>query len=103
MLTTELNYDRTPKRAAGLRSLVRAAGPARTWGDCYGYALVATGRADVMVDPDMHAWDCAALLPIIEEAGGRFTDWSGKRTIYGECAVATNGRLHDGVLALLDG
>ncbi len=54
-----------------------------------------------MVDPRMHVWDCAALLPVIEEAGGRFTDWRGERTIRGGDAVASNGTLHDQVLALL--
>jgi histidinol phosphatase-like enzyme (inositol monophosphatase family) len=73
----------------------------RTWGDCYGYVLVATGRADVMVDPIMHVWDCAPLLPIMTEAGGRFTDWKGDATIRGGNAVATNGSLHNSVLAVL--
>lgn len=73
----------------------------RTWADCYGYALVATGRAEVALDPLMNVWDCAALLPIVEEAGGRFTDWRGRRTIRAGEAVATNGALHDEVLALL--
>ncbi len=100
-LATELRPEDDPARAAALGRLVTAVGAARTWGDCYGYALVATGRADVMVDPAMHVWDCAALLPVIEEAGGRFTDWRGERTIRGADAVASNGLLHDGVLALL--
>jgi fructose-1,6-bisphosphatase/inositol monophosphatase family enzyme len=73
----------------------------RTWADCYGYALVATGRAEVALDPIMNVWDCAALLPIVEEAGGRFTDWSGRRTIRGGESVATNGLLHDAVLQTL--
>ena len=72
----------------------------RTWGDCYGYAMVATGRADIMVDPIMNIWDCAALKPIVEEAGGTFTDWQGNPTIYGEEAVATNGRLFEQVMAV---
>ena len=59
------------------------------------------GRADVIIDRRMHVWDCAALLPVIEEAGGRFTDWRGGRTIRGGDAVASNGLLHDQVLALL--
>jgi histidinol phosphatase-like enzyme (inositol monophosphatase family) len=74
----------------------------RTWADCYGYALVATGRAEVALDPIMNVWDCAALLPVVEEAGGRFTDWRGKRTIHGGEAVATNGVLHAEVLTLLE-
>jgi len=101
--TTEMNLTGDPARAAALGRVLGAAGPARTWGDCYGYILVATGRADVMIDPAMHVWDCAALLPIIEEAGGRFTDWRGERTIRGGDSVATNGLLQEGVLALLKG
>jgi histidinol-phosphatase len=73
---------------------------ARTWGDCYGYLLVATGRADVMVDPLMNVWDCAALQPILEEAGGTFTDWRGQPTIYGGEAIATNGLVLEEVLAI---
>ncbi|MBK34102.1 MAG: histidinol-phosphatase [Gemmatimonadetes bacterium] len=74
----------------------------RGWGDCYGYAMVATGRADVVLDPVMAVWDCAALAPVIEEAGGTFTTWSGEETIWGEEAVATNGVLFDEVMSLLD-
>jgi len=73
---------------------------ARTWGDCYGYLLVATGRADVMVDPLMNVWDCAALQPVLEEAGGTFTDWQGEPTIYGGEAIATNGLLLEEALAI---
>ena len=102
-VTTELLPEQDPARSAALGRLATAVAAARTWGDCYGYALVATGRADIMVDPRMHVWDCAALLPIIEEAGGRFTDWRGERTIRGGDAVASNGTLHDQVLALLKG
>lgn len=71
----------------------------RTWGDAYGYLLVATGRAEVMVDPEMSLWDVAALLPIIEEAGGSFSDWNGKKTVHSGEAVATNGLLHEVILA----
>ncbi|MCP9496027.1 MAG: histidinol-phosphatase [Pyrinomonadaceae bacterium MAG19_C2-C3] len=78
--------------------LARTAKTRRTWGDAYGHILVATGRADVMFDPVMNVWDCAALLPIIKEAGGTFTDWAGKTTIYGGNAIATNGALFDEVM-----
>jgi histidinol phosphatase-like enzyme (inositol monophosphatase family) len=96
----------TDERAARARStayerIVARTAMQRTWADCYGYALVATGRADVALDPAMNVWDCAALLPVIEEAGGRFTDWRGRRTIRGGEAVATNGTLHDETLRLL--
>ena len=63
----------------------------RGWGDCYGHCLVATGRADVMLDAVMNPWDCAALLPILDESGGRFTDWRGQARIDGGDAVSTNG------------
>jgi histidinol-phosphatase len=64
---------------------------ARTWGDCYGYLMVATGRAELMVDPIMNIWDAAAVQPIIEEAGGTFTDWQGRATIHAGEGLATNG------------
>ncbi|MGA2031889.1 MAG: histidinol-phosphatase [Thermoguttaceae bacterium] len=70
----------------------------RTWGDCYGYLLVATGRAEVMVDPVVSLWDLGPLLPILEEAGGTFTDWQGRRTIHSGQAIATNGLVLDEVL-----
>src|SRR5262249_23200550 len=74
----------TDERTARLRSpawaaLEKRSQMQRTWGDCYAYVLVATGRADVALDPAMNVWDCAALLPVIEEAGGRFTSWRGER------------------------
>lgn len=69
------------------------AGLTRTWGDCYGHALVATGRADGMFDPVMSIWDAAALKPIIEEAGGIFTDWHGNNTHAGGSAISTNTAL----------
>ena len=79
--------------------LEAACGVVRTWGDGYGYLLVATGRADVMVDPLMNAWDAAAVETVVSEAGGRFTDWAGRDRIDSGDGVATNGLLHDAVLA----
>ena len=68
--------------------------------DCYGHALVATGRCEVMLDPVMNPWDCGGFFPIVEEAGESFTDWSGRKYIYGGSAVSTNGSLFDEVMAL---
>ncbi|MDZ4659882.1 MAG: histidinol-phosphatase [Bythopirellula sp.] len=65
----------------------------RTWGDAFGYLLVATGRAEIMIDPIMNIWDAAALQPIIQEAGGKFFDWQGNSTVHSGEAVATNGAL----------
>jgi histidinol-phosphatase len=73
----------------------------RGWGDCYGHCLVATGRSDIMLDPRMNPWDCAALIPILQEAGGRFTDWRGRAITDGGDAVSTNGVLHDELLRRL--
>jgi histidinol phosphatase-like enzyme (inositol monophosphatase family) len=77
------------------------AGLTRTWGDCYGHALVATGRAEAMFDPSMALWDSAPLKPIIEEAGGVFTDWEGNATHAGGSAVSTNTALARDLRALL--
>lgn len=74
-------------------ALADSAGIARSWGDCFGYLLVATGRAEVMVDPIINPWDAACFLPIIEEAGGVFTSLSGERTAFGGHAIATNSAL----------
>ncbi|MCE2725644.1 MAG: histidinol phosphate phosphatase [Planctomycetaceae bacterium] len=81
--------------------LEAACGVVRTWGDGYGYLLVATGRADVMVDPLLNAWDAAAVETVVTEAGGRFTDWAGRDRIDSGDGVATNGVLHDAMLACL--
>jgi histidinol phosphatase-like enzyme (inositol monophosphatase family) len=73
----------------------------RTWGDCYGHILVATGRAEVMLDPILHIWDCAALQPILEEAGGTFTDWHGTATHTGGNGLSTNGHLFEAVMEIV--
>ena len=73
----------------------------RGWGDCYGHCLVATGRLDVMLDPVMSPWDCAALIPIVREAGGTCTDWTGAVRSDGGDAFSTNGRLFEAVLERL--
>ncbi|WP_010582972.1 histidinol-phosphatase [Schlesneria paludicola] len=74
---------------------------ARGWGDCFGHILVATGRAELMVDPSLNAWDAAALVPILEEAGGHFVDWTGEATIYGGSGLSVVPGLKDTVLSLL--
>lgn len=81
-------------------ALQKASYLTRTWGDCYGYLLVATGRAELMADPILNVWDAAAVQPIIEEAGGTFTDWQGQPTIHSGEAIATNGLVLEEVLAV---
>lgn len=103
VLTTDIRNNYKHGHGPAWDRISDAARIVRTWGDCYGHLLVATGRADVMMDPIMNPWDCAALLPILEEAGGTFTDYDGKATVYGGCAISTNGKLKDEVLSLVTG
>jgi len=85
----------------GFLRLVDATDRQRGFGDYAGYGLVAEGKAELYVEADLKPWDLAPCKIIVEEAGGRFTDFEGRPTIYTGTAVATNGRLHDAVLALL--
>ena len=93
VLTTDARFPGRPARKVAWDALAADARVARTWGDCYGYLLVATGRADVMVDDIVNPWDAAALMPIVTEAGGSFFSWAGAATAFGGDAVATNGAL----------
>jgi histidinol phosphatase-like enzyme (inositol monophosphatase family) len=96
VLTTEIRAITSDFARLAQRSAV-----ARTWGDCYGYVLVATGRAEAMFDPELKPWDSAALFPIIEEAGGVFTNKKGERTGLGGSAIATNKHLADRIREIL--
>ncbi|MEX2081632.1 MAG: inositol monophosphatase family protein, partial [Dehalococcoidia bacterium] len=97
------SYSRLAKDfPAGFQRLVASGALLRTWGDCYGYLLVATGRADAMLDPEMNLWDVAALYPIINEAGGRISTWDGSPGPGGS-SIASNGVLHPAVLAAIHG
>lgn len=82
------------------RGLAQRAWISRTWGDCYGYCLVATGRALAMVDPILNLWDAAAVLPIMEEAGGAFTDWQGQNRVDGGDGIGANRQVLEEVLSL---
>jgi histidinol-phosphatase len=92
---------RAQKRSDAYDRLEDIVGLSRSWGDCYGYTLVATGRAEIMLDPRMNPWDCAPFVPILTEAGGHFTTWQDEATIWGPDAVATNAGLHAQVLSIL--
>ncbi len=72
------------------------------WGNCHGYYLVATGGADVMLDPRMSPWDLMALVPIVRGAGGTVTDWQGNDPVLGTSLVATGGSIHDAVIRVLN-
>ena len=99
-VTSQVDSFWTRGAAEAYLALEKQAYITRTWGDCYGYLLVATGRAEVMVDPIMNIWDAAAMQPIIEEAGGAFTDWQGQPTIYSGEAIGCNRLVLDDVLAI---
>lgn len=74
----------------------------RNWGDCYGYYLLATGYADIMIDSIMSIWDSMALIPIINGAGGMITDYQGNDPIIGNSIVASNKSIHLEVIKILN-
>lgn len=100
VMTSELNAFHTPHQASAWGQMIDATYLQRTWGDSYGYALVATGRADVMVEPHLEIWDAAPFQVILEEAGGTFTTWNGERSIDAGNAIATNGVLFKTVMSI---
>ena len=103
VLLNSFEYFVKGKRVEAHDRLLRAARQQRGWGDCYGHILVATGRAEVCVDPLMNPWDGAPLLPILQEAGGTFTDWQGNATIHGGDGISTNGKVFDDVMRVVRG
>ena len=104
ILTSDhLNLGRYQDGPACDRLLGRAR-LARTWGDCYGYLLLAAGHADVCLDPIMNPWDIAALIPVVRGAGGVITDWQGGPAYPAAHTVAAaTPALHAEVLAALRG
>lgn len=100
-LTTSFHISRDPERGTAWDRLARKAAVVRTWGDCYGYLLVSTGRAEVMVDAIAADWDLAAVACCVTQAGGIFTDWNGNVTAFGRSAIATNALLADEARGLL--
>jgi histidinol phosphatase-like enzyme (inositol monophosphatase family) len=101
LVTSPLNVERY-RDIAAFNNLIHQVRLYRTWGDCHGYYLVATGYADIMIDPIMHIWDVAALIPIIEGAGGKITDYFGDDPMSGKGTIATAGPLHDFVIQSLN-
>ncbi|MBX3321956.1 MAG: hypothetical protein KF757_03085 [Phycisphaeraceae bacterium] len=101
MCTTSSDYFRKAGIAGLLPELAGKFGHNRGWSDCYAALLVATGRAEAVVEPLIHPWDVAAIKPIIEEAGGRYSDWSGDGSIHRPTALMSNGLVHDELIAML--
>ena len=81
--------------------LVREAKLYRTWGDCFGYFALATGAADLMLDPTLAYWDVAAIVPVIEGAGGAVTAWNGGSPLAEPSLIASAGPLNAVALELL--
>ena len=96
--TTDVERLLSRPEGPGWRRIQQQAAFSRTWGDCYGHALVATGRIEAQVDPVMAPWDAGPFLTIATEAGGKFTTLGGEATIHGGSGVSSNGRIHDFVL-----
>jgi len=101
VLVTDEHASLRDRDRAGWDALAARAPVVRTWGDAFGYLLVATGRAEAMVDPIINPWDGACFLPIIQEAGGVFSDWRGVPSPFNGDAIATNAAVSASVRALL--
>lgn len=86
----------------GFENLLEKTKLYRNWGDCYGYYLLATGFADIMIDPIMSIWDSMALIPIISGAGGMITDYQGNDPVTGNSIVASNKLIHEEIIKILN-
>jgi myo-inositol-1(or 4)-monophosphatase len=84
-----------------VENVIRKAKLYRTWGDCFGYFAIATGGADVMLDPTLSYWDVAAVVPVIEGAGGRVSSWQGGNPLERLSLIASSGAVHEEVLRTL--
>lgn len=101
-VTTQLDSFQRRGALEGYQRLEKSAYITRTWGDGYGYLLVATGRAELMVDPIANPWDLAAVQPVVEEAGGIFSSWKNEPTVFGGDGIGSNGLVHDQALKILN-
>lgn len=101
ILTTDETFRAHSPRRARWQTLADQVAVARSWGDCYGYVLVATGRAELMADDKLNLWDYAPLVPIIREAGGVITDWRGDAEQFGGDALASNRALANAFRTIL--
>jgi len=102
LLTTDIQNIERHQNRKNFDTLVESVHFMRTWGDCYGYLLLATGWADVMLDPIMNPWDFLPVIPVITGAGGMITTWEGGDPVKGDSIVATNKILHGRVIEILN-
>lgn len=101
--TGEFKLFEPQRRGQAWERLQAACSIVAGWGDAYGYLLVATGRAELMLDAAMSDWDCAPFPPILREAGGFFGDWSGNETIHAQESIGTTNTLLPEVLSVIRG
>lgn len=101
LMFTEPTSDRECGRDHVVPEMMKKVRMARGWGDCYGHMMVATGRAEISVDPRMSPWDIAALLPIVRESGASCTDWQGNESIFNGDGVSIAPALVNEVLPML--
>jgi len=102
LMYSSLSYFIKAGRQDQFLELTKRTQKQRGFGDFYGFVLVAQGSGEIMVEHGVHAWDVAAIKPIVEEAGGRFSTWDGTPSIHRPDVLVTNGKLHDEVLAILN-
>lgn len=103
LLTTDQKHVFENQNRENFEKLVSKINIYRTWGDCYGYYLLATGYADIMLDPIMSIWDTMALIPVIQGAGGIISDWRGNDVVKGTSVAAASKALHPEVIKTLNG
>jgi myo-inositol-1(or 4)-monophosphatase len=103
LLTTDHVNITKYKRAERFKDLISKVKLYRNWGDCYGYYLLATGFADIMIDPIMSPWDLIPLIPIIRGADGVITDYQGNNALNGNSIIAASPGIHQEVIMLLNG
>jgi histidinol-phosphatase len=101
--TTSFDYFRGEPWEDAFFRMAHAAGRTRGWSDCHSELLLVTGRIDAVVEPVLNPWDISAIIAVLQEAGGRFTDWSGEKEGRSDVSpgLASNGHLHDELLAVL--
>lgn len=102
LLTTDPRAPTELHDPRGWNALLAATGQYRSWGDCFGYALLASGKADIMTDPVLNLWDIAALLPVLRGAGAAVSDWQGKDPEEGRSLVAAHPAIQPAIISLLN-
>lgn len=102
LVTTDPKRPYLHHSRAGWDALLAATDQFRSWGDCFGYTLVANGGVDIMCDPMMSLWDMAALLPVVRGAGAALSDWNGRNPVGGKSLVVSHPRHHARIIEILN-